>query len=87
MKEKKEETLIEVGSYKLYRGVYHDMTVTAIIKCGFITYLVEADTPIDPSETREFVASMLNDGVLCDSYMKKTTALKDLHRLMAHSMT
>jgi hypothetical protein len=83
MEEKREETLIEVGDYKLYRGIFNGVQITAVIKCGFFTRLVEADHQIPPEETKEFLATMLNDGRLCDSYLSKKVALADLHKLMA----
>lgn len=78
----REPELIEAGDYKLYQGEYKGVMVTSIIKRSFRTTLIAADHEIPKEEEKDFMAAMINFGRLCDSYISKKQALKDLDYLM-----
>jgi hypothetical protein len=78
--------LIECGPYKLYQGLFEGEFYRVVIKMSFrCTLLVKADKEVPVGKTVELIAAMLNDGQLCDSYMSKKHALKDLELLSVHN--
>ena len=75
--------MIEVGDYKLYLGYWNDKKVVSIIHRGLLSDTVLKSYPAIPEDERNaFIAEMFENGKLCDSYMKRTTACTDFVYVM-----
>lgn len=72
----------DVGSYKLYVGVYKNWNIVVLLKVGLFHIKVVDSSPEIPKELEEdLIHHIIENGRLADVYLSKKVALSDFRRL------